>query len=230
MEKNTDVKIDEKFIEELLKAGTHIGRKKSFGHPNMRPFIFAVRNNAHIINVEKTAQKLDEAVEFLSGIKKRNGTILCVATVMPAKSLIEDFANAIGMPYIKERWIGGTLTNFPEIKRRIDYYLSQLDKKAKGEFEKYTKKEQLNFEDELKTLEKKIGGMKNLTKIPDVLFIVGADEHSIAVEEARKMGVPIVAVVNTNSNPKLVDYPIPANDRSFKSVKLILDKIKEKLS
>ncbi len=216
-------------LDQLLDAGVHLGRKKSVCHPKMKPFVFTTRQNISIINVDKTAQKMQEAAEFLKGVASKGGTILFVAVAMPAKPLVKQLAEGLNMPYVSERWIGGTLTNFNVISKRIQYFLKQEEKKAKGEFEKYTKKEQLDMEEELKDLEKKMGGIKTLTKHPDVIFLVDAQEHSTAVREANKVGIPMVGILNTNSDPEAVTYPIPANDKSVKSLKFILDYIEKSI-
>ncbi len=214
-------------IQKLIDVDAHLGRKKSAGHPKMRPYIFTTRQNTHIINVEKTAEKLQEASEVLKDVVSKGGVVLFVAVTMPAKPLVKAMAEELNMPYVSDRWIGGTLTNFNVISKRINYLLKQEERKAKGEFEKYTKKEQLDMEEEIKDLEKKIGGIKNLKKHPDMIFLVDVSDHAITVTEANKVGVPVLAVSNTNTNPELVTHLVPANDKSVKSLKFVLGILKD---
>ena len=226
MEKETkDKNLD--LIQKLIDVDAHLGRKKSVGHPKMRPYIFTTRQNTHIINVEKTAEKVQEASEILKDVISKGGIILFVSVTMPAKPLVRAMAEELNMPYVSDRWIGGTLTNFNVISKRINYLLKQEERKAKGEFEKYTKKEQLDMEEEIKDLEKKIGGIKNLKKHPDMIFLVDVSDHVIAVTEANKVGVPVLAVSNTNTNPELVTHLVPANDKSVKSLKFVLGFLKD---
>lgn len=219
-----------KVFQNMIDAGVHFGRKKSMSHPKMKPYVLTVRQNVQILNVEKVAEKLDEAVEFLKGIISGGGTILFVSVSMPAKYLTKQVAEDLKMPFVFERWIGGTLTNFKVISKRIEYLLKQEEKKQKGELAKYTKKEQLDMDKEMEDLNRKIGGIKTLKKHPDAIFIVDAGDHDITIKEATKIGIPVVAVANTNANPSLVQYPIPANDKSIKSIQYILDYVKDALS
>ncbi len=218
------------FIENLIKSGVHIGRNKSTGHPKMKPYIFTTRQDIQVINVEKIEEKLKEATEFLKDIVSNGGIVLFVSVSMPAKNIVRKIAEELKMPYVFDRWLGGTLTNFKIISKRINYFLKQEEKKAKGEFSKYTKKEQLDFEEEIRNLERKIGGIKNLKKLPDVIFLVDSKEHEIVIKEARKVGIPIVAASSTHTDPTIVDYPIPVNDRSIKSVEFIMNFLKEEIS
>ena len=210
-------------LQKMIDAGVHLGHRKSKGHPKMKPYLFGIRQNVQIINVEKTLQKMQEAAAFLKEVAGRNGTILFVSTKMPAKPFTKEFAQRLSIPYVSERWLGGTLTNFPVISKRLEYFLSQEAQKAKGELEKYTKKEQLMIDRELEDLEKKMGGLKTLKQLPNALIMVDIEEHSTALREAIRMGVPTVAITDTNTDPTLVNFPIPANDKSGKSVRFILD-------
>jgi small subunit ribosomal protein S2 len=226
--KTEEVKVPE-MLGKLINAGVHIGRNKSTGHPKMKPFIFTTRQDVQVMNVEKIEEKLREAAEFLKSIASKGGIILFVSVSMPAKNAVKKAAEELKMPYVFDRWLGGTLTNFGIISKRINYFLKQEDKKAKGEFSKYTKKEQLDFNEEIKNLERKIGGIKTLKKLPDAVFLVDSQEHNIVIKEAKKVGVPIVAVSSTHTDPTLVDYPIPANDRSIKSIEFIMDFLKNEI-
>ncbi len=209
----------------MIEAGVHIGHKKAKGHPKMKPYLFATRQGVQIINVEKTLERLEEAAEFLKNIASKNGVIVFVATRVPGKLLIQNAAAEAGMPYVVERWLGGTLTNFSNLSKRLNYFIDQETKQSKGELAKYSKKEQLLMAREIESLEKKMGGIKTLKKKPDALVIIDIDEHISAVREAKKMGVPVVAITDTNTNPTLVAYPIPANDKSIKSLTVILDRL-----
>lgn len=214
-------------LEKMLDAGVHLGHRKSKGHPKMKPYLFGVRQGVQIINIEKTLQKMEEAAAFLKSVAAGNGTILLVGTKMPAKLFTKELAVRAGIPYVSGRWLGGTLTNYPVISKRLEYFLSQEAKKAKGELEKYTKKEQLLIDRELEDLEKKMGGLKGLKQMPQALLIVDIEEHITVVREAKKTGIPVVAITDTNTDPTLVDYPIPSNDKSAKSVKFMLDYLME---
>lgn len=211
--------------QKLLEAGAHIGHQKSRGHPKMKPYLFAVRQGVQIINVEKTADRLEEAKLFLRELVSRGGTVLCVATKVPGKLFIKQAAVETGMPYVTERWLGGTFTNFPVILKRLEYFLSQESKKKQGEWEKYPKKERVLFERELETFEKKMGGLRSLKKVPDALLVVDIADHIAAIRESKKSKVPVVAISDTNTDPTMVTYPIPANDRSGPAVKLILEEL-----
>jgi len=216
-------------VKQLVDVDAHLGRKKSSGHPKMKPYIFTTRQNTQIINLEKTAEKIEDISDVLKETISNGGIVLFVSVIMPSKHLVREMAEELNMPYVCDRWIGGTLTNFKIISKRINYLLKQEEKKSKGELSKYTKKEQLDMDKEMADLEKKIGGIKSLKKHPDMIFLVDAPEHEIAIKEAKKVGVPIVALSNTNTDPSMVDHLIPANDKSVKSIKFILDKLKESI-
>lgn len=217
-------------INEMIKEGMHIGKVKSRSHPKMKSFIFGTRQNLQIIDLEKTVQKLSEALEFMKNIVKSNGTIVFVGTKMPSKSLVKDTAIRCGMPYVDERWLGGTLTNLNTILKRIEYYVDLEERKASGDLVKYTKKEQLGFEKEINNLSKNFEGLKNFKKLPDAIFIVDAAAHKWTVNEAKRTKVPIVAIVDTDADPTQITYPIPANTSSLGSVKFILDKVAEAIT
>lgn len=210
-------------LQKMIDAGVHIGHKKAKGHPKMKPYLFTTRQGVQIINVEKTAEKMDEAAAFLKGVASRSGVIVFVGTRVPGKLLVRKAAQEVGMPFVDERWLGGTLTNFPNLSKRLQYFIDQETKQSKGELAKYSKKEQLLMAREIETLEEKMGGIKMLKKIPDALLIIDIGEHEAAVREAKKMGVPVVAISDTNTDPSTVAYPIPANDKSAQSVSVILD-------
>lgn len=219
-----EVKLD---TEEMYRLGLHLGHKTSRINPKMMPYIYGVRNNIHIIDLEKTAEKFKEALSVISRAVADNKVILVVGTKIQIKNLVEEMAKGCGLPYISERWLGGTFTNFETVKKRIDYFKELERKKIAGELGNYTKKERANFDKELAVLEKKFGGIKNLEKLPDFLFVLDMQKDLLAVKEARQKNVKIIGLSHTNVDPNLADYPIPANDDAISSVKYILDKASE---
>lgn len=220
---------DKAIIEEMIKAGTQFGHKKSNGHPKMASYIYTLRNNIQIINLSKTLAQLKIAVEFLKNILAKEGTILFVGTNPSAKELIKDLANDLKMSYVSERWLGGTLTNFQTIKKRINYFLDLLKKKETGELEKYTKKEKLLIDKDIKKLEINLGGIRAMEKMPDIVFIVDINKHSTAVNEAKKLNIPIMAICDTNVDPTNIAYPIVSNDGAYSAIKFILNYITKNL-
>ncbi len=212
-------------LEEMLKAGVHFGHRTSRKNPKMDTFIFTSRNNVHIIDLEKSREKLKQALEFLSELKKNKGIIIFVGTKVSAKQIVEDSAKQVKMPYVNERWIGGTLTNFRVISNRLDYFRDLEKKRESNELKKYTKKEQHEFNVELQKLERQFGGIKNLSKRPDALLIVDTYKEKLAVKEARMKSIPVVGLCDTNADPSLIDYPIPTNDDAISSLMLILGTI-----
>jgi len=215
-------------IEEMAKAGLHFGHATSKFHPKMTPYVFGVRNGVHIIDLEKTKEKLKEALKFIQQLVAENKILLVVGTKFQIKDLVKDFAKAFGFPYVTERWLGGTFTNFPVIKQRCEY-LKELEQKLQNQelMEKYTKKERKEMEKKLQKLETKFGGIKNLERLPDAVFIIDMKKDELAVKEARRKGVKIIAISDTDSDPTLADYPIPANNDAISSVKYILEKVRE---
>jgi len=212
-------------IKELLEAGAHFGHQTSHWHPRMKNYIFTKRDGIHIINLELTAGLLDKACTFVKEIVAEGGTVLFVGTKKQAHDAIEEEAKRCGMFYVNNRWIGGTLTNFTTIQSRIDYLVRLEDQKEKGEFSRLPKKEALGIEEEIARMNKQLGGIKEMTRIPSVLFIIDTVKESIAIAEAKRVGIPIVAVVDTNSNPIDIDYLIPANDDAIRAIKLICHRI-----
>lgn len=216
-------------IEEMTKAGLHFGHKTSKTHPKMKPYISGMRNTVHLIDLEKTKEKLGEALEAIAKAKAEGKTLFLVGTKIQIKGLVKETAQALGLPYICERWIGGALTNFEGISKRIQRLLELEKMEESGDLQKYTKKERLSFEQERKGLELKFGGMKTLSKIPDAVFVCDMDENGLAVKEAKKKGITTFAICDTNCDPSLLDFPIPANDDAVSSVAYILKKLREKL-
>jgi small subunit ribosomal protein S2 len=209
-------------FEELLEAGCHFGHLKRKWNPAMAPYIFMERNDIHIIDLHKTVVKIDEAAAALKQIAKSGRKILFVATKKQAKDVVADKATAVGMPYITERWAGGMLTNFPTIRKAVKK-MTTIDKMATdGTFDNISKREKLQITRQREKLEKNLGSIADLTRLPSALFIVDVMKEHIAVLEAQRLGIPVFAIVDTNSNPNGIDFVIPANDDATKSVDVIL--------
>ncbi|MDD5043450.1 MAG: 30S ribosomal protein S2 [Patescibacteria group bacterium] len=208
---------------EMLKAGVHFGHQASRWHPKMGQYIFGQRNGVNIIDLEKTQVKLEEALNFLKETAQKGGVILFLGTKKQAQALVKKAAEDCGMPYVTERWLGGTITNFSVISRLLKKLKKVEAERVSGELGKYTKKEQLVINREAEKMDKVVGGIKNLEKIPTALFIVDVRKEETAIREARAKNIPIVAVCDTNVNPEMADYPIPANDDASKSIELILN-------
>jgi small subunit ribosomal protein S2 len=217
-------------IEEMAKAGLHFGHKPSKTHPKLKPFIFGLRNNICIFDLEKTKKTLDLAIAEIKRLVSEKKVILVVGTSSQLKDLVLDFSQKHGFPYVLKRWLGGTLTNFEEIKKRIDYYKNLEREKEMGEWEKYTKKERAQKEKEVQRLKEKFEGLKTLEKIPDALFILDMGKDALAVKEAKKTKVEIIGIVDNNIDPFLAEFPIVANNHTKSSVKYILDKIGSAIS
>lgn len=214
-------------LEEMAQAGLHFGHKTSKVHPKMEPFLAGMRNGVNIINLEKTVQYLKEALEFIAKLIAEGKILLLVGTKIQAKDIIRKTAQECGLPYVSERWLGGTFTNFESIKKRMAYFKDLERKKLEGELEKYTKKERWEFDKKLKEMERKFGGIKNLEKLPDAIFAVDLKKDVLAVKEAKLKNIPVVAIADTNCDPALADFPIPANDDAIPSISYILERIKE---
>jgi len=227
--KPAELKVDP-VIEEMMRAGLHFGHKTSKTHPNMKPYISGMRNTVHIIDMKFTQQKLDEALAFLRKCREENKIILMVGTRISLRGIVKETALAVGCPFVAERWIGGTLTNFDMTQKRLDELKELGIARERGDWQKYTKKEQAELLNRMESLEEKFGGIKQLTGAPAVVFVCDLDENEIAVREAKKLGVPVVAIVDTNNDPKSVDYPIPANNDASSSVQYILSKVQHVLS
>lgn len=212
-------------LEEMLKAGMHFGHRTHRWHPKMKPYIFTAKNGIYVIDLEKSREKLGEALDFMSQIIKEGKTILFVGTKSQVKVPMKKMAEMTGQPYIVGKWLGGYLTNFGVVKRSVKKYQDLIEKRDAGKLDKYTKKERLNFDREIDRLHERVGGLTSLNKMPDAIFLWDIKEEETALAEARKKNIPIVAVCDTNVNPEKVNYPIPANDDATKTVKLILDLI-----
>jgi len=209
-------------LEEMLKAGVHFGHRSSKWNAKMKEYIHTTRNKVHIIDLEKTEKKLKDALEFINEIKEKKGIIIFVGTKVAAKDITKQIAEEVGMPYVIERWIGGTLTNFKVISKRLEHIRDLESKEKEGELKKYTKKEQHEFNVEIQKLNRYFGGIKEITKLPDALFVIDASKEKLAIKEAKMKNIPVVGLCDTNSDPTTVDYPIPVNDDAISSLKLIL--------
>ena len=212
-------------IKELLEAGAHFGHQTSRWHPRMKKYIFTKRNGIHIIDLEQTAVMLDKACQYVKQLVAGGGKILFVGTKKQAQEIIGEEAKRCGMFYINTRWIGGVLTNFSTIQSRIDHLVRLEDQQARGELNRLPKKEAQNLSEEIIRLNKQMGGFKEMTSLPDALFVIDPAKELIALAEARRVGIPIVSIVDTNCNPDVVDYPIPANDDAIRAIKLMVTKI-----
>ncbi len=212
-------------IKQLLEAGAHFGHQTSRWHPRMKSYIFTKRNGIHIIDLEQTIGRLDKACDFVQQVVAEGGKILFVSTKKQAQDIIEQEAKRCDMYYVNQRWIGGVLTNFATIQARIDHLVRLEDQETRGEFNRLPKKEALKLRKEILRLNRQVGGFKEMTSLPAAIFIVDITQERIALAEAKRVGIPIVAVIDTNCNPDDIDYPIPANDDAIKTIKLICSKI-----
>ena len=210
-------------FDQLLEAGVHFGHLKRKWNPAMAPYIFMERNGIHIIDLYKTVAKVDEAAEVMKNLAKQGKKVLFVATKKQAKQVVADKASSVGMPYVIERWPGGMLTNFPTIRKAIKK-MATIDKMTKdGTFDNLSKREKLQITRQRAKLEKTLGSIVDLTRLPSALFVVDVMKEHIAVREANRLGIPVFAIVDTNSDPSNIDFVIPANDDATKSVEVILD-------
>jgi len=214
-------------VSAMNEAGLHFGHRTSRVHPKMKPNISGVRNMVHVIDLEKSKESLGKALNFIARLANEDKKILFVGTKVQMKELLKNTAIECKASYVNDRWLGGTLTNFKTIKKRIDYFKDLEDKKQKGELDKYTKKERIKIDEELKDLEAKFGGLRDLAGLPDAIFVLDLRKDALAVREANMKGVPVIAICDTNVNPELATYPILANDDALSSISYILSKVKD---
>ncbi|WP_028358064.1 30S ribosomal protein S2 [Brackiella oedipodis] len=207
-------------MRDMLEAGVHFGHQTRYWNPKMGQYLYGRRNKIHIFNLEKTVVKYLEAMDFIQKLSARGGEVLFVGTKRAARDIIAEQAQRAGCPYVDNRWLGGMMTNFKTVRSSIKRLKSMETAVAEGNAEQTTKKETLVFKRELEKLEKSIGGIKNMTKLPDCLFVVDVGYHKIAIQEARTLGIPVVAVVDSNHAPDGIDYIIPGNDDSAKAIEL----------
>lgn len=214
-------------LEEMTQAGVHFGHAPSRLNPKMEPYLYGIRNTINIIDLKKTAKKLNQALAFIKNLVEEDKTLVLVGTKVQVQDLTKKTAEECNFPYVTERWIGGTFTNFKVISKRINYLKELEEKKEKGEFEKYTKKERAEIDQEIEKLNKKFGGLKSLDELPEAIFVLDMKKDSLAIKEAREKGIKVIGLADTNVDPTLADYPIPGNDDAISSVEYILNKLKE---
>jgi small subunit ribosomal protein S2 len=207
-------------MRQMLEAGVHFGHQTRFWNPKMAPYIFGHRNKIHIVNLEQTLAKYNQAMDFVRKLAAKRGTILLVGTKRQAREIIAEEASRCGMPYVDDRWLGGMLTNFKTLKLSVKR-LNELEQlETGGGFDKLSKKEALTLQREMDKLRKSIGGIKDMNGLPDAIFVIDVGYHKIAVTEAGKLGIPLIGVVDTNHSPEGVDYVIPGNDDSSRAIRL----------
>lgn len=214
-------------LEELLEAGSHFGHQKRRWNPKMDEYLYTVRDGVHIFDLAKTAEGLGKAVEYVKELMAEGGTIIFLGTKRQAQAIVNEEAKKAGVFYVTERWLGGTITNWEQISKRIKLLEKMKEKREKGEYDKYTKKENVLIGREIAKLERFLGGLSGLKKIPDALFVVDTVREIAAVKEAKMSGVKVVGMVDSNADPALVDYVIPANDDAVRSIKLVVSTIAE---
>jgi len=212
-------------MKQLLEAGVHFGHQTKRWNPKMRPYIFGERNGIHVIDLHQTAKLLDEAQEFLSDLAARGGKIVFVGTKKQAQATVEQEANRCGMFFVNRRWLGGTLTNFVTIRSRLQYLRNLERQSQNGDFALLPKQEAQSKEQELEKLERTLGGLKELTTRPAAIIVVDPRREELAIKEASRLGIPIIAMVDTNCDPDPIDFVIPANDDAIRSVRLVLSKL-----
>ena len=210
-------------MRDMLKAGVHFGHQTRYWNPKMKPYIFGARNKVHIINLEKTVPLFNNALNYLSSVASKKGKILFVGTKRAAGDAVKDAAVKCDQFYVNKRWLGGMLTNWKTVRQSIKRLKDLEAQSSDGTFEALTKKEALMRTREMEKLEKSLGGIKNMGGLPDVLFIIDADHEHISIKEANNLGIPVISVVDTNSNPDGVDYIVPGNDDAIRAVTLYLD-------
>jgi len=225
--KNDTTKVSLPKVAEMLEAGMHFGHRTYKWHPKMKPYIFEARKGIHIIDLEKTLSKLEQALVFIARSIAEGKTILMVGTKNQVKVQLKDMALESGVAYVVERWLGGTLTNFNIIRNSIRAYQDLVEKKESGKLEKYTKKERIQFDRRIKKLSASVGGLITLNRPPDIIFIWDIKHEETALAEAKKRRIPIIAICDTNVNPDGIEYVIPSNDDASKAVTLVLDMIKQ---
>ena len=207
-------------MRQMLEAGVHFGHQTRYWNPRMAPYIFGARGRIHIINLEKTMPLFTDAMNFISALAQKRGTILFVGTKRSARDAVKDEASRCGMPYISQRWLGGLLTNFRTVKQSVARLKELETMSTDGSFGKLVKHEVLSLSREREKLEKSLGGIKDMNRLPDALFVIDVGHEDIAVKEAKKLGIPVIAVVDTNYDPGLADYAIPGNDDAIRAVQL----------
>ncbi|RUA15402.1 MAG: 30S ribosomal protein S2 [Clostridia bacterium] len=212
-------------LKSLLESGVHFGHRTKRWNPKMRPYIFTERNGVHIIDLQQTVSQLQKAYDYMRDLAKDGRTVLFVGTKRQASPIIAQEAARCGMPFVEKRWLGGTLTNFKTIRSRVNYMIELEQRRDRGEFNRLPKKEVLKLNEEIERLERRVGGLRGLNRLPDALFIVDTRREDLAVKEAKKLGIPIAALVDTNCNPDDIDLVIPSNDDAIRAIKLMVTKM-----
>lgn len=224
-EKNQATPANLPVLEEMMRAGLFIGRKTSKTHPKMRGFVFGVRNKSSLIDLEQTLLLIEQAMNFVKSKMAGSGSLLLVGTTPVAKKSVEELAKKLYLPYVVERWLGGTLTNFKTLSKRISYFKKLKSDREAGRLDKYTKKERLDIDRQIQKMTVMFGGLEKMEVLPEILFVIDVNAHLTAVREAKRLKIPVVGVMNTDTDPELVAYPIVANDRSKASVDWILQRL-----
>ncbi|MDP2642619.1 MAG: 30S ribosomal protein S2 [Candidatus Peregrinibacteria bacterium] len=217
--------MDKKLAQEMFDNAVHVGHRTQKWNPRMKKYLYGEKDGVHIINLEKTSEGLEKALAFLEKLAGEGKNVLFVSTKPQSLKLIEESAKSCGMPYVVSRWIPGLITNFSTLKNRIKYFVNLKAEMASGEFDKYTKKEAAKLKKIIDTLELSLGGVQNLRGVPDAVFVVDTVRDQIAVKEAKVVGIPIVAITDSNSDPTVISYPIPGNDDALKSLTFLVGKV-----
>ncbi len=217
-------------LQEMLKAGVHFGQKKSRWNPKMKKYIFGVRNGVHIIDLEKSLELFENSLKYIDEVSKKNGSILIVGTKNQAKRIVKKAAEEMDMPYVNNRWLGGTFTNFNFIKNRLKFLVNNKEALEQGRLKDTTKLERNKLQKKLARIEERMGGLVKMTRLPDAVLILDINKDIDAVKEARKSGVKVIGLLDTNSDPDLVDLPIPANDDAVSSLTYVLNVIADRFS
>ncbi|MFC1730921.1 30S ribosomal protein S2 [candidate division KSB1 bacterium] len=217
-------------LQEMVKHAVHFGHPTHKWNPKMKPYLYGKRYGIHIFDLKKTAESLLKALDFLANASRANKTILFVGTKQQSHPMLQDIQKSTRMPIVTDKWIPGLLTNFKTIKKRIDYFKELKSEDSGGGFEKYTKKEQLKLRKKIQDLSASLTGVEDMKEVPDILFVVDIVRDHIAVKEARRLKMPVIAIVDSNADPDIVDYPIPANDDAIKSLEYILSFVKEAIT
>lgn len=217
-------------LQQLLEAGCHFGHQSRRWNPVMKKYIFGERDGVHIFDLVQTKAGLDEAIAYAKATAKQGGKVLFVGTKRQAQDVVKQEAIRTGMPYVVQRWLGGMLTNFPQMQKRIHKLKELKSKRESGELKKYTKREQLLIDREIAQLEKFLGGVADMDKLPDALFVVDTHKEEVAVREANRMGIPVIGMVDTNGDPARIDYIIPVNDDAVKSIELVVKAVADAMT
>lgn len=214
-------------MRDMLKAGVHFGHQTRYWNPKMKPYIYGSHNKIHIINLEETKPRFEDAINFVGKIAANKGKILFVGTKRAARDIIQEQANHCGMPYVNQRWLGGMLTNYKTVRQSIKRLKNLEQMKANGDFDKLTKKEGLTLTREMNKLELSLGGIKDMGGLPDALFVIDVGHEKIAIAEAKRLGIPVIGIVDTNNSPDDIDYMIPGNDDAMRAINLYISSAAE---